>query len=242
MRPTAAPTTRMPPAAPSRPPFRRSGTAPDRARSGRLWIAGGLVEETGRIVILNGPPRSGKSSIAAAIQDRFAGVWMNLGVDRFKHMAPERWQPAIGLRPGAERPDLEPLIVTLYDAMYESIAAHSRLGLNVVVDAVHHDSYSVPRNILSRCARRLHGLPVFFVGVRCPREVLLQRRRATWGGVGYQRLGSVADPVGLWQRAVHDPGHYDLEVDTSVSSPAECADLIERRIEEGPGSAFPRLA
>jgi hypothetical protein len=39
------------------------------------------LQGTGRIVILNGPPRSGKSSIAAAIQARFDGVWMNLGVD-----------------------------------------------------------------------------------------------------------------------------------------------------------------
>lgn len=199
------------------------------------------AEVAGQIIILNGPPRSGKSSIAAAIQDRFADVWMNLGVDRFRHMAPERLQPGIGLRPGGERPDLEPLVVTLYDAMYESIAAHSRLSLNVVVDAVHHDGYSVPRKILSRCARRLSGLPVLFVGVHCPRDVLLQRRRATWGGAGYQRLGAVSDPVGRWQEAVHTPGDYDLAVDTSVSSPAECADLIGHRIQDGPGSAFARL-
>src|SRR5438128_7136265 len=70
----------------------------------------------GQIVILNGTPRSGKSSIATVIQNTFEGVWMNLGVDRFKPMAPERYQPGIGLRPGGERPDLEPLIVVLYRA------------------------------------------------------------------------------------------------------------------------------
>lgn len=85
----------------------------------------------GQIIVLNGTPRSGKSSIAAAIQTTFDGVWMNLGVDRFKPMAPERYQPGIGLRPGGERPDLEPLIAVLYRAMYEAIAAHSRLGINI---------------------------------------------------------------------------------------------------------------
>lgn len=54
----------------------------------------------------------------------------------------ERYQPGIGLPPGGERPDLEPLIVTLYRAMYEAIATHSRLGLNVVADVGHHDAYS----------------------------------------------------------------------------------------------------
>src|SRR5438046_3570056 len=121
-----------------------------------------MIPETtpGQIVILNGTPRSGKSSIATAIQNTFEGVWMNLGVDHFKQMTPERYQPGIGLRPGGERPDLEPLIVILYRAMYGAIALHSRMGLNVVVDVGHHDAYSVPRGILPNCARRLSGLPV----------------------------------------------------------------------------------
>ena len=202
-----------------------------------------MQAEVGRIVILNGPPRSGKSSIAAAIQARFDGVWMNLGVDGFKRMTPDRFQPGIGLRPGGERPDLEPVVVRLYQAMYEAVAAHSRLGVNVVVDAVHHDSYSVPRRILPACARILRGLPVLFVGVRCPVEVALQRRRATWGGAGYNADGTVADPVRLWHEAVHPPGGYDLEVDTSVLRPEECADLIAGRLADGPPpSAFDRLA
>src|SRR6266487_840750 len=129
----------------------------------------------GQIVILNGTPRSGKSSIATVIQNTFEGVWMNLGVDQFKQMTPERYQPGIGLRPGGERPDLEPLVVLLYHGMYEAIGIHSRPGLNVVVDVGHHDAYFVPRRILPDCARRLSGLPVLFVGVRCPIAVVMER-------------------------------------------------------------------
>lgn len=203
-----------------------------------------MARETppGRIVILNGTPRSGKSSIAAVIQNTFPGVWMNLGVDRFKRMIPDRYQPGIGLRPGGERPDLEPLIVALYRAMYEAIAAHSRLGLHVVVDVGHHDAYAVPRGILPDCARRLVGLPVLFVGVRCPIEVVMQRRRATWGA-GKADDGSVPEPVRRWQQAAHEPGIYDLEVDTSLQSAEECAALIHRRLDDGPPpAAFQRLA
>jgi len=198
---------------------------------------------TGQIVILNGPPRSGKSSIAAVIQATFEGVWMNLGVDHVMRMTPPRFHPGVGLRPGGERPDLEPVVVRLYHAMYEAIAAHSRLGINVVVDTVHHDSYSVPRHILRTCARQLAELPVLFVGVRCPVEVALERRRATWGGAGYQESDAVPDPVGLWHAAVHRPGIYDLDVDTSVLRPEECADLIADRLTHGPpASAFRVLA
>ena len=199
--------------------------------------------ELGQIIILNGAPRSGKSSIVAVIQNTFDGVWMNLGVDRFMQMTPSRYLPGIGLRPGGERPDLEPLVVTMYRALYAAIAAHSRLGLNVAVDVGHHDAYSVPRGILPDCARRLSGLPVLFVGVRCPIEVIMQRRRATGWNTDINADASVPRPVQLWQQEVHKPGIYDLEVDTSLLTPEECAALIRRQLETGRvPSAFQRLA
>jgi chloramphenicol 3-O phosphotransferase len=203
----------------------------------------------GQIVILNGAPRSGKSSIVAAIQETFAGPWLNLGVDAFvRQVTPQRYRPGIGLRPGGERPELEPLVPVLFAGLYESIAAHSRLGLNVVADVGHHDAYAQPRRILAASARRLAGLPVLFVGVRCPVEVIMARRNAGHAGrEGESATGSAAEPipapVRLWQREVHIPGIYDLEVDTAVLSPAACAAAIRRRLDDGPPpSAFQRLA
>jgi chloramphenicol 3-O phosphotransferase len=93
----------------------------------------------GKIIILNGAPRSGKSSIASVIQTTFKGVWMHLGVDQFMNTTPLKYQPGIGLRPGGERPDLEPLVMVMYRAMYKAIASFCQLGLNVVVDVGHHD-------------------------------------------------------------------------------------------------------
>jgi chloramphenicol 3-O phosphotransferase len=198
---------------------------------------------TGRIVILNGAPRSGKSSIAVAIQETFDGVWMNLGVDGFMRMTPARFMPGMGLRPGGERRDIEPLVQTLYGALYESIAAHSRAGLNVVVDVGHHDGYAVPRHILPDCASRLSGLPVLFVGVRCPIGTIMERRRDTGWKVGGAADDPIPRPVLLWQKEVHTPGIYDLEVDTSVLSPEECAAAIRRHLDDGPpSSAFRQLA
>lgn len=192
------------------------------------------LNQPGQIIILNGAPRAGKSSIVTVIQETFEGPWMNLGVDVFKErIIPQRYSPAIGLRPGGEALELEPLIVVWYAALYESVAAHSRLGLNVVVDAGHHDSYSLRRGILFDSARRLRGLPVLFVGVRCPIEIIMERRRKTWGQGG-SATEPLPGPVQLWQREVHDPGIYDLEVDTSLLSPEQCAALIRRRLEAGP--------
>jgi chloramphenicol 3-O phosphotransferase len=207
------------------------------------------VTEPGQIVILNGPPRSGKSSIADVIQETFDGPWMNLGVDVFsRRVTPSRYRPGIGLRPGGERPEIETLIPALYAALYDSIAAHSRHGLNVVVDVGHHDAYSRPLHVLPDAARRLLGLPVLFVGVRCSIDVIMQRREsAEADGEGHYAVRRpprpIPEPVLRWQREVHIPGIYDLEVDTATMTPTECAELIRRRLAaEPPPSAFRRLA
>ncbi len=191
----------------------------------------------GRIIVLNGAPRSGKSSIARVVQASFDGVWMTLGVDGYMAATPAALQPGLGLRPGGERPDLEPLVAVWYAALYGSIAAHSRLGLNVVADVGHHDAYSPPLGILPDCARRLAGLPVLFVGVRCSIEAIMERRnRGEAGRDGRYAVGSKGDPVPApvraWQEAVHRPGVYDLEVDTSCVSAADCAAVIRAKLAE----------
>jgi chloramphenicol 3-O phosphotransferase len=37
----------------------------------------------------------------------------------------------------------------------------------------------------------------------------------------------------LWERHVHDPGLYDLEIDTSVTTPEESADRIGALLAAG---------
>jgi hypothetical protein len=78
-------------------------------------------------VVFNGAPRSGKSSIIAALQARGATPWLNLGVDVFsRYVTPPRLRPGMGLRPGGgERPDIEALLPSLYAAFYDSVAVES---------------------------------------------------------------------------------------------------------------------
>lgn len=204
------------------------------------------MSATGQIILLNGAPRSGKSSIARAIQDSFEGVWLNLGVDAQIAGLPERFRPGIGLRPGADLPAIEALVPRLYAALYDSIAAHSRNGINIVADVGHHDGYSKPLNLLHDCARRLKGLPVLFAGVRCPLDVIMARRAAS--GEGLYLTGTeddpVPEPVRRWQEEAHRPGVYDVEVNTAFLSADECAARIGAFLKigmEAPG-AFARLA
>jgi Chloramphenicol 3-O-phosphotransferase len=192
----------------------------------------------GRIVVLNGPPRSGKSSIVTALQQ--SGPWINLGVDVHSRAMPPQLLPGIGLRPGGERPDLEDRLPALYAALYESLAAHSRLGLDVVADLGHHDSYSRPLNLLPDCARRLAGLPTLFVGVTAPIETILERRRADAKG-GFYAVDE--EIVRRWQDAVHATGIYDLTVDTGAMTPEACAEAVLAMLAKLPSpKAFERLA
>lgn len=194
----------------------------------------------GQIILLNGAPRSGKSSIAKVIQNTFDGVWINLGVDSFIQTLPEHLKPGIGLRPiapnsPAERPEIEAIIPTLYATLHDSIVAHSRLGLNVVVDIAYHDAYTKPLAILEDARKRLQGLPILFVGVRCDIETIMQRRNSGDPNIYAQSTSDnpIPEPVLRWQNEVHEGKSYDLEVDTSKKSAKECVLDIQEFISRG---------
>ncbi|HEX5450198.1 MAG TPA: hypothetical protein VFW85_09095 [Gaiellaceae bacterium] len=167
----------------------------------------------GQVVVLNGAPRSGKSSIAAALQELADEPWFNLGVDLMRRATPPALQPGVGLRPGEPNHPAAAAQPLLYAALYESVAAYARLGLNVVVDVGHHDDA-----IFADCKQRLSGLRVLFVGVRCPIDTNVKRRRET----GFPDDPALAQ---RWEEAVHNHV-YELEVDTSQRTPRECAAAI----------------
>jgi chloramphenicol 3-O phosphotransferase len=200
----------------------------------------------GTIVVLSGPSRAGKSTIAARLQDSFDGVWMHIGMDLHIQATPTRYKPGVGLRP--MRPedvrdvdgrvaytDLVDAVPALYAALYGSVAAHARNGLNVVMDVYHHEHYPKPLGTLEIAKRELAGLPTLFVGVNAPLDVIWDRRGQTWG----QHPDTVHEVV---RRAVemHDAAaralSYDIEFDTSQLSPDEAVDRIARRLAEGPGT------
>ena len=181
--------------------------------------------EFGNIVLLNGAPRSGKSSICREVQRTLDGIWLNFGVDQMAAMIPDSVKPGIGLRPGGECPRLEPVVFSLYLSMYESIAAFSRRGFHVLVDVGHHEWYAEPMEIFSHCLSLLEGLPVYTVGVFCPLDEILRRREAT-GYPARDQNGMVLPAILRWQEAVHKGKTYDLTLDTSLLSPTECAEKI----------------
>jgi len=180
----------------------------------------------GRIVILNGVPRAGKSSLAHAVQRQVPGVWLNPGVDAMAAMLPEALLPGIGLRPGGERPDLEPMVAALYAVLFDTIAAQARAGFDVIADLGLHDDYAAPLDVMGLLEDRLEGFPRLFVGVLCGLDTIMARRNADPQGGFYASGPGVPAPVRRWQEAVHRGKAYDLTLAMDELIPEQGAERI----------------
>lgn len=190
--------------------------------------------DAGRIFILNGAPRSGKSSTARAIQAISEIPTVNLGVDLAVASTPPSLLPGIGLRPGGERPDLEPFVQASYCALFDSIAAYARHGIDVVSDLGIHDWYSRSLAIWSEAAVRLDDIDAYVIGVRCSLDAILERRAVHPDRYETATGDQVAPAVLRWEEAVHNPGWYDFEVDTSKLSSDRCATAVLNEVARPP--------
>jgi chloramphenicol 3-O phosphotransferase len=54
--------------------------------------------------------------------------------------------------------------------------------------------------------------------------------------------GGIPEPVRRWQLEVHQPGIYDLEIDTSAVAPEIAAAMIRERLDGPAPTAFRKLA
>jgi len=176
----------------------------------------------GKIIILNGTSSSGKTSIVKALQIALEEPYLDVGLDRFLWMLPKRylerplWDDVLGMASQAGNIGHQ-----LVAGMHRSILALSRSGINVVADHVLVD----PR-WLDECIDLFEGLPAYLVGIHCPLEVLEQREASRKD----RTLGQAREQFGL----VHKHGLYDIEVDTSISKPEECAQQIMQRMKDPP--------
>jgi chloramphenicol 3-O phosphotransferase len=218
--------------------------------------------DQGNIVVLNGTSSAGKTSFAKALQEIMKTPYLLTGTDHFLPRVPEKFfavsdsvnppsadyfllvyrsgsQRAVADREGGETVYADGVLagvqighggLKLLAGMYRAIAALAEGGIDVAVDSVLHD----PR-VLKAAVDALCDVPVLFVGLRLPLAVAEQRERDR----GDRGPGGAA---AFYQR-VHAHGLYDLELDTSVASPMECALQIKQALQSGhPRSAFQALS
>jgi len=165
----------------------------------------------GKVIVLNGASSSGKTVIAEALQEVLDEPYLRVSIDGFVDMLPRRYVDGEGLSE-AELNELRGLVPRMVTGFHRCIGALSSAGVNVIVDHVLQDP-----SWLRECVEGLAGHPVLFVGVQCPLQELERREREREREPGTARRQ---------YEVVHAHGDYDLEIDTSVLDPMECAERI----------------
>ena len=160
----------------------------------------------GRIVFLNGASSSGKSSIAKALQEKIDEPCIHLCIDDYlRAFQKGLWDKKQVVQ------QRWPQIVSGFHA---AAAAIARAGNLLIVDDVLEENPPWVESLLEL----FEGLEVIFVGVHCPLEELERREK----GRGDRRKGLAR----LQFDQVHSGVFYDVNVDTSILSPEECASRI----------------
>jgi len=183
---------------------------------------------TGIILFLNGTSSSGKTSILKILQDKLPEPYLDMGIDRFIWMMPKRyldrplWDDVLG---EADHAGAAGRI--LFSGMHHAIAAAARAGNNIIADHVF-----VEEDWVKECAQLFADMPAYIIGLQCPLEILEQRERER----NDRTLGQARTQFDV----IHKYSIYDLEVDTSLFNPEECAQQIIERLQSPP-VAFKKL-
>lgn len=175
----------------------------------------------GRVVLLNGPSSSGKSSIGRAMMPLLDDPWFFAPVDAISGLRSTVHRKALG------DAEVQDMLIRTRRGYHRTVAALASVGNDVVMDY----PLSEPWRLLDLLVV-LDGFEVTLVDVTCAIEELDRRERAR----GDRPLGLAGS------QNVFDHGDRDLVVDTTTASPQECAELVVRHLAEGAApTAFTRL-
>jgi chloramphenicol 3-O phosphotransferase len=180
---------------------------------------------TPTIILLNGISSAGKTSIAQVLQRTLSEPYLQVSIDAFEDMLP-------GPSQVGGRFTWEELFPKLLAGFHRSIAALAGVGSNLIVDhvMVYREGWA---STLADCMESLEPFAVYFVGVRCSLEELMRREQAR----GDRFIGTAERQF----PRVHRHILYDVEVDTTRTSPEVCAEQIRAFVSSHAPTAFVRL-
>ena len=169
-----------------------------------------MQRKNGKVIFLNGTSSSGKSTIGKELQKTLKEPYLLISIDDYLNCLPDTFLEDNKL--------LAKSITILLDGFNASCEAIARAGNNVIVDHVLQEP-----DWVSPCVRAFRDLKVIFVGVRCPLDVLEAREKAR-----DERQNGMAR---YQYERVHSHNIYDIEVDTSKLSVAQCISVIKKYIK-----------
>jgi len=166
-------------------------------------------QNAGRIVLLNGPPSSGKSSLTRALQAALPTPWFHRSLDDFLAGYQDRWLVV----------DDGSLFNRVMAGYLGSLRQLALAGNDILAEAVITPS----RRALYQT--QLTGLSVTMIAVRCSYEEALRRERQR----GDRRGGPIDLPADEFH-AVYEGLVYDVEVDTESSNPEQLAEWVAQQL------------
>lgn len=185
--------------------------------------------EPGTVIILNGTSSSGKTTLLRELQNLLPKPYLEAGIDKFLWMLPKRYlEPPLWDDVFGKADQLGEVGHQLVYSMHHAIRALALSGSNVLADHVMiHDGCR------QGVAHHLQDLRAYIVGVRCPLEILEERERA--------RRDRTLGQAKLQYDLVHANLVYDIEVDTSLNQPGECALAIIHYIQTNSPKAIKQI-
>jgi len=174
----------------------------------------------GRIILINGPSSSGKSTLAGALQARLDEPFWHISID---HLRDAAILPLDRIR-GGEFPwaDLRPAFL---EGFRRCLPALAGAGNDLIVEHIVETEQA-----MARLVELLAPFDVFFVGLHCPLPELERREAAR----GDRRAGEARNDFEI----VHGFGAYDLELDSTQSLEQNVEALISAWNARTPPGAF----
>jgi len=181
----------------------------------------------GMVVILNGPPHSGKREIIKSFQEISAQPVFTLGMQAlYKIMEPGDSEKPLGVNKEAD--------AIYMRGLHAAVSGAARGGCNMIVDHT-----VLEKDWYDEFNAFLEGLDVIWVQVKCNSRILEQRESEQ----GIRPEGSSKTLQGQMYADIP----YDITIDSGVDSYEACASklyeyIISRHFHGGPGVVWAPLA
>jgi len=214
----------------------------------------------GRLLLVTGTTGSGKTTTCKTFAATQQDLWLHFGADQFLGgVLPRKFvdggsRADEGLRKVPDDPlqpdgprhlELGRHGLPMFETFHAMVAAAVRSGANVVVDHI----ATVEPPLLQSCIRHFRELPVFFVALKPPLDIIperidgrldqiVQALDRSQANIANQNTKRMADYL-FRQIFSHDV--FDLIVDSAAHTPDEVAEIIACALQSGAGSAMQRL-
>lgn len=179
-----------------------------------------------KIIYLNGPTSSGKTTLAKALQQAFEEPFLHVGIDKIIGWMPEKMNDWLALSHDAPLPgfswkkgvdpsghptyelQMGPYAKKIRRAFLEIARLLATLGHNLILD-----DFAFGKKDVDEWKALLTDFQVLWVGVNAPLEILESREKTR----GNRVVGSARDQF----HKIHAGAVYDLTLDTHQSSLGE---------------------